>query len=130
MYSSFAFKFITDARTYLGTVRMGVNISSHAAVLQVRQAAPPPDADVGWPCTDDSSCVTVDCAASSNPDQCMTEALKERYDRDNLSLACDPSSNTCQLSCESDVECPGGFTCYDASEDGNSYCVNPTCSLN
>ncbi|UCH29072.1 MAG: hypothetical protein JSV06_12490, partial [Myxococcales bacterium] len=94
------------------------------------QAAPPPDADVGWPCTSDASCVTEDCAASSDPDQCMQDALRERYDRDTLSLTCDPASNTCQLECESDVECPGGFACYDASEDGNSYCVNPTCTLN
>jgi hypothetical protein len=94
------------------------------------QAAPPADADVGWPCTDDASCVTIDCAASSNAAQCMEAALKERYDRDNLELVCDTESNTCQLTCESNVQCPGGFACYDETGDGNSYCVNPTCTLN
>jgi hypothetical protein len=60
----------------------------------------------------------------------MTAALKERYDRDNLALTCDPASNTCQLTCESNVQCPGGFACFDESGDGTSYCVNPTCTLN
>jgi hypothetical protein len=94
------------------------------------QAAPPQDADIGWPCTSDAGCVTVDCAANADPEACMTAALKERYDRDNLALTCDPASNTCQLTCESNVQCPGGFACFDESGDGTSYCVNPTCTLN
>jgi len=94
------------------------------------QAAPPQDADIGWPCASDAGCVTVDCAASDDPDTCMTAALKERYDRDNLALTCDPASNTCQLGCESVAQCPGGFACYDESGDGNSYCINATCALN
>jgi hypothetical protein len=94
------------------------------------QAAPPQDAEIGWPCTDDTKCVTVGCAVDSDPAACMTAALKERYDRENLELVCDTESNTCQLSCTSNVQCPGGFACYDASDDGNSYCVNPTCTLN
>jgi hypothetical protein len=94
------------------------------------QAAPPADADIGWPCINDSGCVTVECSADSEPDACMEAALNERYDRDNLMLACDSETNTCQLTCESDVQCPGGFACFDASGDGNQYCVNPTCALN
>jgi hypothetical protein len=94
------------------------------------QAAPPQDADIGWPCTSNDGCVTVACAAESDPAACMTAALKEHYDRDNLELVCDPESNTCQLTCETNVQCPGGFACYDESGDGSSYCVNPTCTLN
>jgi len=67
---------------------------------------------------------------AEDPAACETRILLERYDRDNLELVCDPASNTCQLTCETDVECPGGFTCFDASGDGNSFCVNPTCTLN
>ena len=106
------------------------------------QAAPPATEDVGWPCTQESMCdpnpdnclpgeaVTKgDCEADPT-NCCETRILEERYDRDNLELVCDTESNTCQLTCESDVECPGGFACYDASGDGNSYCVNPTCTLN
>jgi hypothetical protein len=97
------------------------------------QAAPPTTEDVGWPCTENSHC-------DPNPEncdldnetlvECETRILKERYDRDSLELTCDPETNTCQLTCESNVQCPGGFACYDASGDGNSYCVNPTCTLN
>ena len=47
-----------------------------------------------------------------------------------MKLVCDGESNTCQLTCQSNVERPGGYACYDASGDGNSYCVNPTCTAN
>jgi len=94
------------------------------------QTSPPKDADIGWPCAGDASCVTVACAEDSDPEACMTAVLKERYDRDNLALVCDPASNTCQLSCETNVQCPASFACFDESGDGNTYCVNPTCSLN
>lgn len=82
------------------------------------QTAPPKDVDIGWPCS-----IETDCDRSA-------ESLAEQYDRDNLSLACDPDTNTCQLSCTGNAECPGGFSCFDASGDGASYCVNPTCTLN
>jgi hypothetical protein len=101
------------------------------------QAAPPTTEDVGWPCDadadpDDTICnpQPENCLEGESLDDCETRILKERYDRDNLKLTCDGETNTCQLTCESNVECPGGFACYDASGDGNSYCVNPTCSLN
>ena len=96
------------------------------------QAAPPTTEDIGWPCTQDSMCDPNpdNCLDGETTEQCEARILKERYDRDNLELVCDTESNTCQLTCESNVECPGGFACYDANEDGTSYCVNPTCSLN
>ncbi|MEM7139252.1 MAG: hypothetical protein AAF500_21955 [Myxococcota bacterium] len=82
------------------------------------QAAPPAEIDIGWPCA-----VDADCERSA-------ESLEEQYDRPDLSLACDAGNNTCQLSCETDAECPGGFSCFDAAGDGISFCVNPTCTLN
>jgi len=100
------------------------------------QAAPPTVEDVGWPCDDADSGDTICNPRPENCDlmnetleECETRILKERYDRDNLKLTCDGDTNTCQLSCESNVQCPGGFACYDESGDGNSYCVNPTCNL-
>ena len=101
------------------------------------QAAPPTTEDVGWPCDDADTGDTICNPRPENCDltnetleECETRILKERYDRDNLKLTCDGDTNTCQLSCESNVQCPGGFACYDESGDGNSYCVNPTCNLN
>jgi hypothetical protein len=96
------------------------------------QAAPPQDVDIGWPCTSNAFCDPSpdNCLAGESSAECETRILKERYDRDNLELVCDTESNTCQLTCESNVQCPGGFACYDASGNGNSYCVNPTCTLN
>ncbi|MBT8465738.1 MAG: hypothetical protein HKP36_13995 [Myxococcales bacterium] len=106
------------------------------------QTAPPQDVDVGWPCTSDAQCdpnpdnclegeavTTAECEADP-ANCCETRLLKERYDRDNLELVCDNQTNTCQLTCESNVQCPGGYACFDENEDGSSYCVNPTCTLN
>ncbi len=106
------------------------------------QTAPPQTVDVSWPCTSDALCdpdpdnclegeavTTAGCEADP-ANCCETRFLKERYDRDNLELVCDTETNTCQLTCESNVQCPGGFACFDENEDGTSYCVNPTCSLN
>jgi hypothetical protein len=96
------------------------------------QTAPPQTEDIGWPCTADTQCdpQPENCLEGESIANCETRILKERYDRDNLELVCDTQSNTCQLTCDSDVQCPGGFACYDESGDGNSYCVNPTCTLN
>ncbi len=106
------------------------------------QTAPPQTEDIGWPCTSDALCdpnpdnclegeavTTAECEADPT-NCCETRILKERYDRDNLELVCDNQTNTCQLTCESNVQCPGGYACYDENEDGSSYCVNPTCTLN
>ena len=96
------------------------------------QTAPPRDEDIGWPCTVATDCdpAPENCLDGESVAECETRILKERYDRDNLELVCDTDTNTCQLTCESNVQCPGGFACYDESEDGKSYCVNPTCTLN
>jgi hypothetical protein len=81
---------------------------------------------------DPENCLDVD-PDTGEPEtlaDCETRILKERYDRDNLELVCDTETNTCQLTCESNVQCPGGYACFDENEDGSSYCVNPTCTLN
>jgi hypothetical protein len=96
------------------------------------QTAPPQTQDIGWPCTMATDCDPdpANCLEGETPGQCEMRLLTERYGRDNLDLTCDTISNTCQLTCETNAQCPGGFACFDESEDGNSYCVNPTCSLN
>jgi len=96
------------------------------------QTAPPQTQDIGWPCTMNEACNPdpENCLEGESLAECETRILKERYDRDNLELVCDTETNTCQLTCESNVQCPGGFACFDENEDGSSYCVNPTCSLN
>jgi len=93
------------------------------------QAAPPPTQDMGWPCEVDTDCDPdlASCEDGESIGDCERRVLEERYDRDNLELTCDPASNTCQLTCESELQCPGGFACLDASGDDNSYCVHPTC---
>jgi hypothetical protein len=96
------------------------------------QAAPPQTQDIGWPCAIDTDCDPdpENCLPDEQVADCERRLLEERYDRDNLDLVCDPATNTCQLTCDSNVQCPGGFACYDEDEDGVSYCVNPTCTLN
>jgi hypothetical protein len=134
----------TDAACSFNDDRQRVSFTETAAPVtgarirfECLQAAPPTTEDVGWPCDADAD--PGDTICNPNPANCLegeslvnceTRILKERYDRDNLKLTCDGETNTCQLSCESNVQCPGGFACYDESGDGNSYCVNPTCNLN
>jgi hypothetical protein len=117
-------------------------VSGARVRFECLQTAPPQTEDVGWPCTSDALCdpnpdnclegeavTTAECEADPT-NCCETRILKERYDRDNLELVCDTETNTCQLTCESNVQCPGGYACFDENEDGSSYCVNPTCTLN
>ena len=96
------------------------------------QTAPPQTQDIGWPCTANEVCNPdpENCLEGESLAECERRILEERYDRDNLELVCDTETNTCQLTCESNVQCPKGFACFDENEDGSSYCVNPTCSLN
>ncbi len=107
-------------------------VSGARVRFECLQTAPPQDVDIGWPCDIDTDCNPdpANCLEGEALTACETRILKERYDRDNLELVCDTDTNTCQLTCESNVQCPGGFACYDESEDGSSYCVNPTCTLN
>ena len=43
-------------------------------------------------------------------------------------LACDMQSNTCQPTCDTNADCPGGFVCFTAPEATQAFCVNPTCA--
>jgi hypothetical protein len=109
----------------------GASPSSGARIrLECLQPGPPSMQDIGWPCTVDADCNPdpANCEVGESTTECERRILEERYDRDNLDLTCDPASGTCQLACEGNQQCPGGFTCIDASEDGNSYCVHPTCA--
>ena len=74
--------------------------------------------------------VDEDVFVSSGWAERLFAAYEKYRDRDNLSLVCDPDTNTCQLTCTGNAQCPGSFSCFDASGDGASYCVNPTCTLN
>ncbi len=38
-----------------------------------------------------------------------------------MGLSCHPESHTCELRCETDVDCAGGSTCEA------TFCINPTC---
>ncbi len=107
-------------------------VSGARVRFECLQTAPPQDEDIGWPCAVDTECnpAPENCLEGESLGACETRILKERYDRDNLELVCDTETLTCQLTCESNVQCPGGFACYDENEDGSSYCVNPTCTLN
>ena len=107
-------------------------VSGARVRFECLQTAPPQDEDIGWPCAVDTECnpAPENCLEGESLGACETRILKERYDRDNLELVCDTDTLTCQLTCESNVQCPGGFACYDENEDGSSYCVNPTCTLN
>lgn len=43
---------------------------------------------------------------------------------ENLKLVCEPGTNTCQIGCEQDSQCPVGWLC----EPNNlKVCINPTC---
>ena len=82
-------------------------------------------ADIGSSCESGGQ---ADCDLAGDD----LDSLQSQYDRENASLICDDFSNTCQLSCAADADCPGGFVCFEADE-GNmgtqSYCISPTCQI-
>src|SRR5690606_11679330 len=47
-------------------------------------------------------------------------------------LVCDDYTNTCQVGCNSDADCPGGYVCFSGDDNPGSldYCVDPTCQQN
>ncbi len=86
--------------------------------------------------TGDRADIGTSCAGSSagacDLDEDGLASLRSQYDRAEATLICDDNLNTCQLGCEVDADCPGGYVCY-GSEDGNAgslpYCISPTCQL-
>jgi hypothetical protein len=110
----------------------GASPSSGARIrLECLQAEPPASGDIGWPCAVEADCnpEPASCGEGESITDCERRILKERYDRDNLSLTCDSASNTCQLACESALQCPGGFVCVDTSGDDNRYCEHSDCAI-
>ncbi|MEM9188140.1 MAG: hypothetical protein AAGF12_03130 [Myxococcota bacterium] len=63
---------------------------------------------VGTPCADDTM-----CNSATVPN-----------------LRCDvTTTRTCQIACNTDAECPGGFRCSPTALGGFSgTCINPTCT--
>ena len=55
--------------------------------------------------------------------------LAGTYSPANSPLVCQSESNTCQVGCGSDADCPGGYVCFDSVEgnEGTPYCADPTC---
>lgn len=43
-------------------------------------------------------------------------------------LACDPSSVTCQITCQRDADCAAGFLCDGVTSVDVGVCSNPTCT--
>jgi hypothetical protein len=85
--------------------------------------------DRGSPCTS-----TSDCSFMGENAQTQADRLQEIYNQPDLSLMCDTFlSLTCQIACDNDAGCPGGFVCYDrdvpATEDGDEFCIIPTCTV-
>lgn len=89
--------------------------------------------------------IGTECSGTcSFPTQASVDAFALRYnlpmtfDRTvtpgaNEDFICEYNSNTCQIRCDTDADCPGGFVCYDedlTSDVGPAaplVCVNPTC---
>ena len=92
-------------------------------------------ADIGSPCPGFTQ-ADCDLTGADLISLQMTGAdlisLQSQYDRTNAALVCDDFTNTCQLGCATDADCPGGYVCYDAAEGNpgmNSFCISPTCQL-
>lgn len=74
------------------------------------------------------SMIGVGTSCAADPNICDNAPADVR-DLFPMGLECEAENTvTCQPLCNSSADCPGGFTCFDANEDGTSYCINPTCN--
>jgi hypothetical protein len=50
----------------------------------------------------------------------------------NQPMACENETNTCQIGCGTDADCPGGMVCDTSRAQAPSagFCVDPTCTVN
>ncbi len=85
------------------------------------QGIVPAEPDIGFPC----AIAPSECDPSANE-----ISLEEKYDLLSVELFCQEATNTCQIKCTNDAQCPGGFVCFDAEDGGDEFCINPTCTLN
>lgn len=75
--------------------------------------------DLGSPCN---------VAATEPTERCDGDSIvNANYEQ---GLFCEPNTNTCQPSCDSDAVCPGGFVCDFGTDEAPlalPFCQNPTC---
>jgi hypothetical protein len=90
--------------------------------LQPAQA----ERDINTPCVDDARC-RFDDAEGLNAFVVRWNLDASRFSvGGNQPMSCEPLSNTCQIDCQNDADCPGGMVC--SANDGN-ICLDPTCNL-
>lgn len=90
--------------------------------LQPAQA----EKDINTPCVSDSVCEFDD------EDELSAFLVRWNLDLERFEvggeqpMSCEATTNTCQIDCENDADCPGGMVC---SEDDGNICLDPTCNV-
>ncbi|MFO0694518.1 MAG: hypothetical protein U0230_13240 [Polyangiales bacterium] len=89
--------------------------------------------DIDTPCGPGRA--TLDCGMST--DAYATFQLRYSLPQDyatDYPVFCEYDTNTCQIACVTDADCPGGYACFDDPSDDDSlqgghpkYCVNAAC---
>ncbi len=128
------FSTATDICTFDTAQRVSFTDNSEpAAGVSVRfeclQGIQPAEPDIGFPCTPDTA--GTDTSGDPECDDSANEiSLEDQYDLLTVTTMCQSATNTCQIKCNNDAECPGGFVCFTPEGGGDDFCLNPTCTLN